>query len=174
MMFWSVGFVLTLAVQVFASTLFDIDFRKIEPGEPVVMQAGERLNIYLAALDQVPDVEKLKPRVTVTGSDAQALSVEPFDLKLTRPGKDGEPVYAHALYSVVTTGPQELTLQWENPHEGRFLAASNSLMLSTIAFFSLILLSLAGAALLYAAWGNKVLQRLTITPPQADTLTRGS
>lgn len=167
-MFWSVGFLLTLAVQLFAHNLFDIEFRRITPSEPIAMEADRQLNLYIAALDREPDVERLRPAVTVKGANEQALSVETLSFGLTRPSENDEPIYAHGLYSVTTSVPQEVVVQWGNPQEGYFLAVSKSLMLPKIAFFTIITLALMGAAFLYATFGKKVLQRLTITQPAAS------
>lgn len=168
MMFSSVAFLLTLAVQIFAHKLFDIHFRKIAAEETIAVQAGDRLNIYIAAEGHAPDAGALAPVVSIKGTREQALSVEPFAVRLQRPGENSEVIYAQGVYSLASTEPQELEIRWSNPRDGYFLAVSNSLMLSTVAFVSLIFFSLIGAALLYRAFGEKVLRRLTITQPQPD------
>lgn len=167
MMFWSVGFLLMLAVQVFAHGLFDIHFRKVEAGEHIQVEAGDELNVYLVADDKLPDVAALKPEVSIHGSDAEGFATEPFTFRLSRPGEDNEPLYAQGLYAITISQPQTLSLAWANPQPGYFLAVSDSLLRSTIAFFSLIFFSILGAVLLYIAFGNKVLARLSVAQSQA-------
>lgn len=159
-MFWSVGFLLTLSLQTFARSLLNIGFEPITVPAQIELPAGGMLNVYLASRDTVPDVEKLVPQVLIEGSVPDKLRVETFSLPLSV--AEPEPLFAHGLYSLTAKEAQRVSISWKNPQEGYFIATSKSLLISTVTLFSLILFSVLGASLLYYLFGARVLQRLDI------------
>lgn len=179
-MFWTVGFVLTLAVQLFAHRIFDIGFRDLGTGQVVELAPKERLNLYIAAVGQEPDLDALAPVITVTGTQPQALEIAPFSFSMSPPqvgglaggqtggqageqagnAADSQPVFAKAVNSVTSSAAQTVTISWTNPQEGYFLASSKSLLFSTVAFFLLIFLSVLGALGLYYVAGERMLRRI--------------
>lgn len=165
-MFWSVGFLLTLSLQTFARSLLNIGFEPITVPAQIELPQGGMLNVYIASADKVPDVEQLSPQLVIQGSVPDKLRIEKFSLPLSV--AEPEPFFAHGLYSLTAKEAQQVSIVWDNPRDGYFIATSKSLLISTVALFSLILLSVLGASLLYYLFGARVLQRLDIRGNTAD------